>query len=321
MTPPLVSVILPVHDRAAWVGRAVESVLAQTYPHRELWVIDDGSTDDTRRALARFGSRIEVLEQAHAGAYAARNLGLRHARGELVAFVDSDDAWHPDRLARQLPLLARPEVGLVFGDALHLHVGVPPARRPRTSFQLTRPHRGRVARHFAFGNFVPTSAVLVRRRCFEELGGFRISPRLSADYPMWYRIARRYELDYVPEPVFTYAIHPGSISRDLRAALTTRIIHFAALLDETTDAEARRELCHILFHHRLHLALLAWPPGRPGDSPAPRSRREDVGLARRAWWAGQLAGYQLVRQLRQALHARRTAPVAGVPAALDTVPG
>jgi glycosyltransferase involved in cell wall biosynthesis len=318
---PLVSVILPVHDRAAWVGRAIESVLAQTYRHRELWVVDDGSTDDTRRVLARFGSRIEVLEQAHAGAYAARNLGLRHARGELVAFLDSDDAWHPDRLERQLPLLARPQVGLVFGDAVHLHVGVPPARRPRTSFQITRPYRGRVSRHFAWDNFVPTSSVLVRRRCFEELGGFRIHPRLSADYPMWYRIARRYELDYVPEPVFTYSIHPQGISHDLRAALTTRMIHFAALLDETTDPEARRELGHILFNHGVHLALLRWRTGRRGDPVSPGGRRGDAGLARRAWWAGRLAGYQLARQLRRARHARPTAPVAGVPAALDTIPG
>jgi len=94
---PLVSVILAVRNREGSVARAIASVLAQTYSPLELIVVDDGSTDGTRGVVERFGARVALLAQPHAGVYTARNAGLRHARGELVAFIDSDDAWFPDR--------------------------------------------------------------------------------------------------------------------------------------------------------------------------------------------------------------------------------
>jgi glycosyltransferase involved in cell wall biosynthesis len=113
---PLVTAILPVFNREASIARAIESVLGQTYGNVELIVVDDGSTDGTADILARYSERATILAQSNGGAYKARNLALRRARGELVAFVDSDDAWLPDKLARQVPLMRRPEVGLVFGD-------------------------------------------------------------------------------------------------------------------------------------------------------------------------------------------------------------
>src|ERR1700704_1423104 len=99
MFDPRISVILPVYNREQTVARAIRSVLAQTWTSLELIVVDDGSTDGTRDVLRSFGSQITVIEQPHAGAYAARNRGLREARGELIAFIDSDDVWLPDRLA------------------------------------------------------------------------------------------------------------------------------------------------------------------------------------------------------------------------------
>src|SRR3712207_6130801 len=140
LSGPLVSVVLPVYNRAGWVARAVESVLAQTHTNFELLVVDDGSTDGTRRVLEGFGPRISLLEQAHAGAEAARNLGLAHARGEFVAFIDSDDVWYPDRLSRQLPLFGRAEVGLVFGNAALVdYCRTPRVRLRRTFFDRVRP--------------------------------------------------------------------------------------------------------------------------------------------------------------------------------------
>src|SRR5687767_6466592 len=116
LSGPLVSVILPVYNRAGWVARAVESVFSQTYRHVELLVIDDGSTDNTREVLENFGPRLTILKQSHAGAEAARNLGLKEARGEFVAFIDSDDVWFAHRLSSQLPLFDSAEVGLVCGN-------------------------------------------------------------------------------------------------------------------------------------------------------------------------------------------------------------
>jgi hypothetical protein len=95
--------------------------------------------------------------------------------------------------------MRRSEVGLVFGDAVLVHARQTP-RAARTCFGITRPRRGRVATELAWGNFVPTSTVLVRRRCLDEAGAFSLERSLSVDYLTWFRIATRYELDYVEEP-------------------------------------------------------------------------------------------------------------------------
>src|SRR5260370_4554880 len=159
MAAPLVSVILPVYNREMWVGRAIDSVLAQTYQPVEMIVVDDGSTDGTRRVFDRYGEQITLLTQLHAGAYVARNLDIRHARGELVAFIDSDDAWLPDKLTLHVPLMEH--AALAYGDAIHMTPQR--TRMRRTCFRVSPPRRGRGAAAFAWANFVPTTTVLVRR--------------------------------------------------------------------------------------------------------------------------------------------------------------
>ena len=113
---PIVSVILPVYNREAFVARAIESVMGQTYPHWELLVVDDGSQDGTRAIVESYGSRLKIISTNRKGAYGARNAGLAQARGDFVAFIDSDDCWLPAHLDVQLPLFT-PGVGLVFGNA------------------------------------------------------------------------------------------------------------------------------------------------------------------------------------------------------------
>ena len=255
---PLVSVILAVRNREGSVARAIASVLAQTYSPLELIVVDDGSTDGTRGVVERFGARVALLAQPHAGVYTARNAGLRHARGELVAFIDSDDAWFPDKLAAQVPLMRRPEVGLVFGDAVH--VTAPREGAPRTGltcFRVSPARGGRVAEDFARCNFVPTCTVLVRRSCLEETGGFCEASEVSADYLAWFRIALRHELDYVERPVAEYTVHPEGISFDLGRAVAARINLFSAELAQTADPATRSVLRRLLFNLSLHLALAA----------------------------------------------------------------
>ena len=269
MMGPLVSVILPVYNREACVARAIASVLAQTYRPLELIVIDDDSTDGTRRVLDGFGSQITVVAQRHAGTYVARNLGLRQARGELVAFIDSDDAWFPDRLACQVPLMQRPEVGLVFGDAIHVTAPERDAPRTgRTCFSVAPPRRGRAAEQFAWCNFVPTCTVLVRRRCLEEVGDFSEESALSADYLAWFRIALRHELDYAGRPVAEYTVHNSGISFDLGRSLVARIELFSGELARTSDPATRALLRRLLFNLALHL-MLAAVRGRAGNVSQP----------------------------------------------------
>jgi glycosyltransferase involved in cell wall biosynthesis len=222
----------------------------------ELIVVDDGSTDDTRRVVEEFGAPVTLIAQVHAGVYAARNLGLRHAHGELVAFIDSDDAWLPDKLAAQVPLMRRPEVGLVFGDTVHLRSPREGAARTGlTSFSVAPPRRGCTAAHFAWCNFVPTCTVLVRRSCLEQTGGFSEASELSADYLAWFRIALRHELDYVDRPVAEYTVHAEGISFELGRSLAARIALFSTELAQTTDPITRAMLRHLLFNLSLCLAL------------------------------------------------------------------
>jgi len=302
--PPLVTAILPVHDRAAWVARAIDSVLAQRYPAIELLVVDDGSTDGTREVLDRFGSRLEVIRQARSGAYAARNAALARARGELVAFIDSDDAWRPDRLARQVPFLERPEVGIVFGDAVH--VGGPPATPTptgRTCFGETPPARGQVTASLAWGNFVPTSTVLARRRVFEETGPFSLLDPLSADYRKWYQASRRWAFDYVEGPVADYTVHASGISHDLERSLQARIRHFSEELACSDDPGDRRILRQLLFNLSVHLAwaFLRGRTGRRSGAPglACRTAARSAGIHAPTW-----AGAFVYHHARSRMHLR-----------------
>jgi glycosyltransferase involved in cell wall biosynthesis len=279
LSGPLVSVIMPVYNRAGWVARAVESVLTQTHRRVELLAVDDGSTDGTPRVLEGFGPRVRVLRQTHAGTEAARNLGLRHACGPFVAFIDSDDVWHADRLSLQLPLFDRAEVGLVFGNAALLdYRRRPPRRLRRTFFDNVRPSRGRALEAFARGCFVPCSSVLARRRCFDETGGF-VPGRGAADYLKWVEISARYELDYVPAPVFDYAIHAGGLSHDLLVALEDRAEAFADALARSCDAELSRVLRKILFNVRLSLRVARLRRGLRGRKAATPQTRHAHGAS------------------------------------------
>lgn len=280
---PLVSVILVVHNRPDCIGRAIESVLAQDYRNLELIVVDDGSTDGTTEAIAAFGDSVRLIRRPHAGPYAARNRALDHARGDLIAFMDSDDFWLPHKLAAQVPLMERSEVGLVFGDTIHVsepRKGTP--RTGRTSFRTSPPKRGRVAEALVWRNFVPTCTVLVRRACLEEIGGFDESSPISADYPAWFRIALRHELDHVEEPVALYTVHKGGISFDLGRSLAARIGLFSAELDRAGDRDSRALLRHLLFNLSLHLGI-AVLRGRAASVASPAR------LAwRTAWRTGRL---------------------------------
>ena len=113
----LVSVVIPTYNRATLIGPAIESVLRQTYPHIEIIVVDDGSTDRTREVVEAFGQPVRYVHQVNGGAASARNRGLREATGEFIALLDSDDQWFPWKLEAQVRVLDRyPDVGMVWTD-------------------------------------------------------------------------------------------------------------------------------------------------------------------------------------------------------------
>jgi glycosyltransferase involved in cell wall biosynthesis len=207
----LVSVIIPTFNRAGWVTEAVTSVLAQTYGDYELLVVDDGSTDATVAALAPFGRRLRLVRSAaRRGVSAARNLGIKAARGEWLAFLDSDDLWLPEKLARQAAYLAaRPELLICQTEEVWVRRGVrvnPPQTHRKAGGDIFWRSLERCS--------VSPSAVMLNRRLLDEVGLFDENLPAAEDYDLWLRVAWRHPVGLLPEPlVIKRGGHPDQLSR------------------------------------------------------------------------------------------------------------
>lgn len=187
---PAVSVIIPAYNAAAYIGETLDSVFAQTFTDYEVIVINDGSPDTAslEQVLAPYSARINYLKQDNRGAAAARNTGLRAARGRFFAFLDADDAWLPNYLAEQMHLIQSSGADLVYADALL--VGASPLAG--RTYMETAPSRGAVTPEslLALQCNVITSGVLARRRPVIEVGMFDEAIRRAHDFDLWLRLAK-----------------------------------------------------------------------------------------------------------------------------------
>jgi len=187
-TDPLVSVIIPTFNRGWSVAEAIESVLAQNYQPMEVIVVDDGSTDDTGRILARFQEKITVLRQQNQGVSATRNAGIRHSRGGLIAFLDSDDIWLPEKLTTQVAFFkARPDALICQTEEIWIrnHRQMNPKKRHRK-------RSGMIFFESLSLCLVSPSAVMMRRGLMDTVGLFDENLPACEDYDMWLRISSRY---------------------------------------------------------------------------------------------------------------------------------
>lgn len=220
-----ISVIIPTYNRAAYIADAIRSVQAQTYSDVEIIVADDGSTDQTAEVVAGFGERVKYFSLPHRGQPAAtRNGGLHVAKGEFVAFLDSDDLYLPHKLALQLAAFERyPEVGVVYSNG-HLFRDDPRQPTGYILDGLPTPS-GDVFPDLLRGNFLSTPIVLVRRACIEAVGVFDERPDFFAveDYDLWLRIAAQFPMVYIPGDVAAVRRHQQNISRDV-AILRQRVL-------------------------------------------------------------------------------------------------
>lgn len=210
---PLVSTVIPSYNYAPFLRQAIESVLGQGYPNVEVLVVDDGSTDGSDEIAREYGDRIRFFQQANQGVSAARNRGIQESRGSLVAFLDADDWWHPEKLERQVPCFGDPAVGMVYSSIRYVdRDGTPVGEK-------TGGDSGRVLRDLALmrGPGVPAtgSTPVVRRECFERVGLFDTALSTSADWDMWRRIACHYKIERVPEALVSYRLHAASMHRNV----------------------------------------------------------------------------------------------------------
>ncbi len=210
MADPLVSIVIPTYNRALLGPDSVRSALSQSYPRCEVIVADDGSTDDTVARLEReFGAAIRIVRQQHAGPAVARNAGIHASTGELVAFLDSDDIWMPEKLERCVPaLLARPEIGVAY-TALRIRE----LDSGRAYLQPQYTLSGPIARElFLECKGVNTSTLLARRSCLEKVGGFDEEFFRVQDWDLMLRLAEVTEYVHVPEVLTERRLHAQGLS-------------------------------------------------------------------------------------------------------------
>lgn len=227
-TPPLVSVIIPTYNRAAMVQQAIASVLAQTFTDFECIVVDDGSPDDTAAALQPLvaAGRIRYVRQANAGLSAARNHGIREARGAYITFLDDDDIYEPDKLAKQAAYLdAHP-------DAMLVHCWFTKFSEQAANLGLRKPDWFQGQLYPAILSYwrmlMATPCVMLRREVFDVIGGFDESLRYAEDLDMWRRVARHYAFYIVPASLVRIRQQVSSMSSDK----TQSAAHFRTMLEK-----------------------------------------------------------------------------------------
>jgi glycosyltransferase involved in cell wall biosynthesis len=211
-----VSVIIPTYNFGRFVKESIQSVLVQTIGLLEIIVIDDGSTDDTAEVVTSIkDERLRYVRQENAGVSAARNRGAAESRGEYIAFCDADDVWEPTKLEKQIALFeADREIGLVdcgmreFNDETGQTIG----------FYLDG-GSGWVADALLLweGPVVvgPGGTIVVTREAFDTIGGFDERQKVGEDWDFCYRVARKYKVGFVPEPLVNYRSHGGAAHRSV----------------------------------------------------------------------------------------------------------
>jgi len=205
---PKVSTVIPAYNSAKYVCQAVESVLAQIYQDYEVIVVDDGSTDDTRQRLMAYEGRIRYICQDNAERSAARNNGIRQSTGEYIAFLDADDLWLPRKLQAQVAFLERnPDVGLVYSYARVIDADGKNKPFLKGDFPEQGVSTAHVFHHLMLGNFIPCPTVVVRRACLDVVGLFDESFCYVEDWELWLRVALRYPVGFISEPLACHRVY------------------------------------------------------------------------------------------------------------------
>jgi glycosyltransferase involved in cell wall biosynthesis len=234
-TLPLVSVIIPTFNRAHLLERAIKSVLGQTFTDFELIVVDDGSDDSTPDLLKKFQDQLTALRQKHAGVSAARNAGIRHSAGPLVAFLDSDDEWRPEKLSRQVPMYnEQAPFFICHTDEKWLRDGKEIRQK-----KIHAKQGGKFFERSLERCLISPSSVVIARAVLDRIGFFDENLPAAEDYDLWLRVTAYYEVVFVPERlVIKHGGSPDQLSETTPAIDRFRI---QAILKILSDTELRSD--------------------------------------------------------------------------------
>ncbi|MFA6169605.1 MAG: glycosyltransferase [Candidatus Margulisiibacteriota bacterium] len=220
---PKVSVVIATHNHAHFLPDCLNSVKGQTYQDYEVIVVDNGSTDDTKEVIERLAwDKLRYHYQKDTGSVAGpRNTGGKLARGEYLAYLDSDDSWYPDKLAKVMEVFAdHPETDLVTHHLRTVVHGKP------GGLLLVGPDKGDVFRALLLGNCVLGSATVVRKKAMDEIGGFDGDKGFVhvEDYEAWLRLAAKgKKFFFLDATLGDYRIHKSNLSHDFKTAFDNEL--------------------------------------------------------------------------------------------------
>lgn len=207
----LISIITPTYNRATFLKLAIESVLRQSFEGFEMIIVDDGSTDNTREIVKQFDDeRLIYYFQKNQGQSVARNVAIGMAKGSYISFLDSDNLWFPNKLELSLKAFSdNPSADIVYGDGVIID---------ESGGELSRKnmarYSGRITAQLLRDNFVSMNTTMVKRHCFEEMGGLNNKRKVADDYDLWLRFSSRYYFQYIPQFMAYYRVMKDQISSD-----------------------------------------------------------------------------------------------------------
>ncbi len=265
MSAPVVSVVMATYNHAAYVAEAIYSVLQQQGVEFEFLIADDASRDATAQVVAGIRDpRIRFMAHTHnRGACAVTNELIEQASGEFVAIINSDDRWlGTDKLASQLEIMrADPSLGACFGRARFIDAQGAPIDRQRLAFAevFDQPNRsqGEWLRYFfERGNCLCHPSVLIRRRCYEQLGGYNNNLRQLPDFDMWVRLLKHYPIHVMARELLDFRVLPHGNASSHTANNSIRIMNEHFLIAEGFFQGISGELLQQGFADQLHNPLL-----------------------------------------------------------------
>jgi glycosyltransferase involved in cell wall biosynthesis len=227
MSTDLVSVIIPTYNKCEYLSKVLESVFTQTYKNYEVIVVDDGSTDNTKNVIQNYNSPIHYVYQSNNGPAAARNTGLRYATGNLIAFLDSDDIWRPQKLQKSVQQINSHKTHhMVFTNVRFLDH----TKNELKVTKYTEYHAANLRQILLMRCIITMSSVLLKRTVFDALGHFDESLRYAEDWLFFYKVAREYSVGIITEPLTIYNVLQNSM---MRVEDQTRLVHdVCAVIDK-----------------------------------------------------------------------------------------
>jgi glycosyltransferase involved in cell wall biosynthesis len=250
-----IAVIIPCYNAQKTIQTTLESVLQQTFGQFKIYVVNDGSTDDTSIVLSKFqekySEKIDIITQRNQGQARARNRGIQESSEEYIAFIDSDDLWHPEKLEKQFSFLkANNNIGMCYTQGLEIDE----QENKIGTIPVNPLYKGDCFQRLILSNNIVASSVMVRRSVLDRVGMFDTSLGACENWDLWLRISKEFLIDFLDVPLTYYRIHQNNMSQNSDKMYRNRK---KVLEKHLLSSTSKSDLTHLIRkafhkHHKLY---------------------------------------------------------------------